>query len=127
MTFDTLEQARQEPEFASYLPVSEPEGCSAYGGDKDFLARLSYQEGTQNMLFVRWSRGYGTVEIDVNFPEGGGASPETVDINVPESCDTRLYEIPWCDSVPAEYQDNFYSVTFRAEDMSLEAVEDTLP
>lgn len=122
-TFDTLEQARQESEFAPYLPVSEPEGYSAYSGDKDFFARLSYQEGTQNMLFVRWSQGYDTVEIDVNFPEGGGASPETVDINVPESYDTRLYEIPWCDSVPAEYQNNFYSVTFRAEDMSLEAVE----
>lgn len=123
VTFDTLEQARQESEFAPYLPVSEPEGYSAYSGNKDFFARLSYQEGTQNMLFVRWSREYDTVEIDVSFPEGEGISPETVDINAPESYDTRLYAIPWCDSVPAEYQDNFYSVTFRAKDMSLEAVE----
>lgn len=75
------------------------------------------------MLFVRWSQGYDTVEIDVNFPEGSNtAHYEPVDINVPESYDTRLYQIPWCDSVPDEYQGSFYSVTFRAEDLSLDAV-----
>lgn len=70
-----------------------------------------------------WSRGYDTVEVEVNFLEGiGTARYEPVDIRVPESYDTRLYEIPWCDSVPDEYQLDFYSVTFRAEDMSPEAV-----
>lgn len=122
VTFETLEQARLESEFAPYLPVSEPEGYGDYTGNKEFFGRLSYQEGVQNMLFVRWSREYDTVEIDVSFPEGGGVSRETVDINVPESYDTRLYESPWCDSVPAEYQSGFYSVTFRAEDLTLDAV-----
>ena len=75
------------------------------------------------MLFVRWSRGYDNVEAEVNFPEGNSTSHyEPVDINVPESYDARLYDIPWCDSVPEEYRMDFYSVTFRAEDMSLEAV-----
>ena len=123
VTFDTLEQARQEEEFAPYLPAAEPEGYSAYVGNKDFFARLSYQEGHQNMLFVRWSRGYDNVEVEVNFPEGTStARYEPVDIRVPESYDTRLYEIPWCDSVPDEYRLDFYSVTFRTEDMSPEAV-----
>lgn len=121
--FDTLEQARQELDFAPYLPAAEPEGYSAYTGNKDFFARLSYQEGHQNMLFVRWSRGYDNVEVEVNFPEGTStAYYKPVDINVPESYDTRLYEIPWCDSVPDEYRVNFSSVTFRAEDMSLDTV-----
>lgn len=123
VTFDTLEQARQEAEFAPYLPTAEPEGYSAYTGNKDFFARISYQEGNQNMLFVRWSRGYDTVEVNVNLPEGTSTNYyKPVDINVPESYDTRLYEIPWSDSVPGEYRVNFSNVTFRAEDMSLDAV-----
>lgn len=122
-SFDTLEQARREADFAPYLPTAEPEGYSAYVGNKDFHGHLSYQEGRRNMLFVRWSRGYDNVEVEVNFPEGNStAHYEPVDINVPESYDARLYDIPWCDSVPDEYQRDFYSVTFRAEDMSLEAV-----
>lgn len=123
VTFDTLEQARQEAEFTPYLPAAEPEGYGAYGGNKDFFGRLSYQEGTENMLFVRWSLGYDNIEVDVYFPEGTSAVHcEPVDINVPESYDTRLYQIPWCDSVPEKYRSDFYQVTFRAEDMSLDAV-----
>lgn len=122
--FDSLEQARQEMDFAPYLPKSEPEGYSAYTGYKDFSAHLSYQEGNENMLFVRWGRGYDNVEVEVHYPEGiSTAHYIPVDINVPESYDTRLYEIPWCDSVPNEYQVDFYSVTFRAEDMSLDTVK----
>ena len=121
--FDTLEQARQEAEFAPYLPAAEPEGYSAYTGCKDFSARLSYQEGNQNTLHIRWSRGYDNVEVTVRLPEGTGTDYyEPVDINVPESYDTRLYEIPWSESVPWEYRVKFSNVTFRAEDMSLETV-----
>jgi len=117
VTFDTLAQARQETDFAPYLPQAEPEG---YG---EFYGRLSYQEGHENMLFVRWTRGYDNVEIDVCFPEGDSpGSFDAVDIGVPESYDTRLYEIPWCDSVPEEYLTDFFSPTFRAEDLSLDAV-----
>lgn len=123
-TFDTLEQARREADFAPYLPTAEPEGYSACTGDKDFFARLSYQEGQQNMLFVRWSQGYDNVEVDVQFPEGDWSGAcETVDISLPESYDTRLYGIPWYESVPEKYRAGFYDVTFRAEDMSLAAVE----
>lgn len=123
-TFDTLEQARAEAEFAPYLPTAEPEGYAAYAGNKDFFGRLSYQEGREDMLFVRWSLGYDNIEVDVYLPEGdntGAFAP--VDISVPASYDARLYDIPWCDSVPEEYRAGFYDATFRAEDMSLEAVK----
>lgn len=122
--FDSLDQARQEADFAPYLPVAEPKGYNAYTGNKNFFARLSYQEGQQNMLFVRWSRGYDDVEVCVRFPEGDWSdSYEPVDINLPESYDTRLYAIPWWDTVPEEYRAGFYDVTFRAEDMTLAVVE----
>ena len=119
--FSTLAQARQEEDFAPYLPASEPEGYSSYTGNKEFYGRLSYQEGRQNMLFVRWSRGYDNVEVCVF--RDGHQSYNLVDPDNPASYDLRLYEIPWCDSVPEEYRETVNSPAFRAEDMSLAIVE----
>ena len=118
--FASLATARQETAFAPYLPQKE------LSGYPEFYGRLSYQEGHQNRLFVRWSRvyGYDDVEVAVNLPEDGWKCPYTpVDVDNPASYDTRLYTTPWCDSVPQEYQDDFYSPTFRAGDMTLEVVK----
>ncbi len=118
VTFDTLDAARQEAAFAPYLPQNAPSGAG------EFFGRLRYQEGYENTLYVSWVQGYDIVEVRVSLPEGDTSRNDTpVDIRRPESYDTRLYEIPWCDSVPEEYQTDFYSVTFRAEDMSLDAVK----
>ena len=115
--FASLSQARQEAEFAPYLPAEDIPG---YG---EFYGRLTYQEGNENTLFVRWSRNYDDVEVCVYRPEGNYNWFPPVDVTVPESYDTRLYEIPWYDSVPEEYQENFYMAHFRAEDMSFAVVE----
>ena len=114
-TFDTLAQARQEADFAPYLPTAEPSG---YG---EFYGRLSYQEGAQNMLFVRWNQGYDNVEVAVY--RGENHSYNLADPARPETYDLRLYPIPWCDSVPQKYWDTVNDPAFRAEDMSLELVE----
>ncbi len=106
-----------EADFLSYLPTEGPEG---YG---EFHGRLSYQEGVKKSFFVRWTRGYDDVEVDVHLPEGVEVFPEAVDVTVPESYDWRLYEGSISDSVPEEYQGNFYKPAFRAEDMSLEVVK----
>lgn len=113
--FSTLEQARQEADFAPYLPSAEP---SDYG---EFYGRLSYQEGARNMLFVRWSRGYDNVEVCVY--RDGYRTCNLVSPDKPETYDLRRYPIPWCDSVPAEYRETVSSPAFRAEDMSLAIVE----
>ena len=120
-SFSTLAQARQEAEFAPYLPTSEPEGYSAYTGNKEFYGRLSYQEGRSNNLFVRWSRGYDNVEVCVY--RDGYYSCNLVDPDNPASYDLRLYEIPWYDSVPEEHRETVDRPAFRAEDMSLSIVE----
>lgn len=117
----TLAQARQETDFAPYLPTKEPEGYSSYAGNKEFHSYLSYQEGARNTLFVRWSRGYDNVEVAVY--RDGYRSCNLVDPAKPETYDLRLYEIPWCDSVPEEYWDTVNRPTIRAEDMSLAIVE----
>lgn len=114
--FSTLAQARQETDFAPYLPQSAP--VSDYN---EFYGRLSFQDGVQNMLFVRWSRGYDNVEVCVY--RDGYYPYHMADPTKPETYDLRLYEIPWCDSVPEEYRETVNDPAFRAEDMSLAIVE----
>lgn len=114
-TFSSLAQARQEAEFAPYLPTSEPAGYD------EFYSNLSYQEGIRNGLFVRWSRGYDSVEVCVY--RDGTRPYHLADPDNPASYDLRLYPIPWCGSVPEEYWDTVNDPAFRAEDMSLEIVE----
>ena len=119
--FSTLAQAREESDFAPYLPTSEPEGYSAYAGNKEFYGRLSYQEGTRNILFVRWSREYDNVEVCVY--RDGTYPYHLTSPDEPETYDLRLYPIPWCDSVPEKYWETVNAPAFRAEDMSLAIVE----
>lgn len=119
--FSTLVQARQEEDFAPYLPTAEPEGYGSYTGNKEFYGRLSCQEGTRNMLFVRWSREYDNVEVAVY--RDGTYSYNLVSPDEPETYDLSLYPIPWCDSVPERYRETVDDPTFLAADMSLAVVE----
>ena len=114
-SFSSLTQARQEEEFAPYLPTENVPGCG------EFYGHLSWQESSYNDLFVRWSRGYDDVEVAVcrcSQPQYALA-----DVNAPEQYDVRLYDIPWSESVPEEYRDMVYDPVFRAEDMSLSVVQ----
>lgn len=115
--FSTLAQAREEIDFALYLPAREPAGFRA----AEFYGRLSYQEGHKNMLFARWSQGYD--EVDVCVYRDGYHPCNLVDVGRPESYDLRLYPIPWSSSVPPEYRETVSRPAFRAEDMSLSVVE----
>lgn len=124
--FETLEQARQEAAFAPYLPLGEPISFGIPSGFRDFEARLSYHQERYDRLSVRWSRGYDDIVVTVWLPEGQDRYPQSevpVDVNVPASYDWRLYDGPICDTVPEEYQMDFYMPTFRAQDMSLEVVQ----
>ena len=114
-SFSSLNQARQEEEFAPYLPA---ENIPGYG---EFYGRLSWQEGSYHDLFVRWSRGYDDVEVAAcRCPE---KRYSTVDAAATEQYDVRRYDIPWSESVPEEYRDTVYDPVFRAEDMSFSVVQ----
>ena len=119
VSFDSLAQAREEAEFAPYLPTKEPEG---YSGNREFHGHLSYQEDRENWLFVRWSLGYDDVEVCV-YLDGLGKPYNLADPDDPASYDVRLYSIPWCGSVPEKYWETVNCPAFRAEEMSLELVE----
>lgn len=117
---ETFALGHPEAGFLSYLPTEGPAG---YG---EFHARLSYQEGVRKDFFVRWIKGYNDVEVEVCLPEGDSTDryrDSLVDVNVLESYDWRLYDGSISDSVPQEYQDDFYMPTFKAEDMSMEVVK----
>lgn len=123
VNFETLKEALSDPEFprfAPYLPAQGPEG---YG---EFFGHRSYQEGNHDQLWLRWTKGYDDVEVEVHLPEGDDADylwDYLVDASVPASYDWRLYDGPISDSVPREYRDHFYKPAFRAGDMSLEIVK----
>lgn len=110
--FATLAEAREEPEFAPYLPKTD------FSGYAEFYGRLTYQEGNEHTMFVRWSRGLDDVEIVVELPEGDTKWGNIVDADDPARYDLSLYPIPWCDSVPREYWETVTNPVFRAEDMT---------
>ncbi len=121
--FETLAQALSDPDFPRFAPYLPAEGPAGYG---EFFGRRSFQEGNHDELWLRWSKGYDDVEVDVHLPEGddtGYIRDCLVDASVPASYDWRLYDGPISDSVPQEYRDHFYKPAFRARDMSLEIVK----
>lgn len=122
-TFQTLPQAQSSAayeRFAPYLPQTPPAG---YG---DFYGRYTYQEAHYDRFWLRWSKNYDDVEVDVSLPEGDSTDyirDYLVDASIPASYDWRLYDGPISDAVPAEYQFSFYMPAFRAADMTLEIVQ----
>ncbi len=121
-SFETLAQAQNYadyPAFSPYLPGEAPQGFGHFHGS------YSYQEGDHRVLWLRWSKGYDDVEVEVRLHEEEDADyyqSLLVDASVPESYDWRLYDGAICDVVPEAYRDNFYKPAFRASDMSLEVV-----
>lgn len=116
-TFNTLAQARQEADFAPYLPTVAPEGYPEFEG------HLNYQEGIQHTLWLRWSIPLGYDDVMISVYRDGFRSYHLVDPAEPETYDLRLYSIPWCDSVPEKYRETVDHPAFRAEDMSFSIVE----
>ena len=115
--FSSLEEARQESAFAPWLPE---EDFSGYG---EFYGRMTWQEGNEHTLYLRWSWGYDDVSIMVHLPEGDTVWGNVVDADAPETYDLRLYPVPRADSVPEEYRETVGNPVFRAEEMSREVVE----
>ena len=110
--FASLEAARQEADFAPWLPE---ENLAGYG---EFYGRMTYQEGLEHTLYLRWSRGYDDMTIMVYLPEGETVWGNVVDADRPETYDLRLYPVPRADSVPEAYRETVDNPVFRAEDMS---------
>jgi len=121
--FDTLAEAKGYGEYARFAPYLPTQGPAGFG---EFYGRHSYQADNYDSFWLRWTKGYDDVEVEVRYPEGESthyAHTQLVDVTVPASYDWRLYDGAICDVVPEAYQDSFYKPAFRAQDMSLEVVK----
>lgn len=114
--YASLEAARQETAFAPWLPAETPAG---YG---EFYGRMTWQEGLEHTMYLRWSRGYDDVTMMIYLPEGETVWGGVVDVDRPETYDVRRYPVPRADSVPEEYRETVDHPVFRAEDMSRDLV-----
>lgn len=105
----TEQEARSEGVFGAYIPEEIPEGYTFE------IARSS-----TGGLSVTWTRGMDDIMIFLSIAQEDHL--ETVDVEKTETYDVRLYEIPYGDTVPAEYREVFDDPLFAAEDLSLEVV-----
>ena len=108
----TEDEARNQDELGEYLPDRIPRGYAFESAS----CNLDRQEAN---LTVTWSRGMDSIMWTVVEAE---ALPETVDIDAAVTYDQRLYEIPYAETVPQEYQQSVDNPTFAWEDFTLEAV-----
>ena len=70
-------------------------------------------------MSISWSRGLDAIQVFMEQTE----DCDTVDINAPERYDERLYEVPYGESVPEEYREDFENPVFAWEDFSREVIE----
>lgn len=120
----SLEQARQEPEFAAYIPDAAPAGLQFAG------AYLNMGQN-RNHLSLDWNDGqYRNLSICIDcLPDEETLALFMADAEQPESYDLRLYAGLW-DGVPEAYWYSIHDPVFHAEDMTfalLEARKQTYP
>lgn len=107
----TADEARQTDLLGSYVPTALPAGYA--------FESARYDE-TTGRLTIWWDKGMDNIIL--SFEQVDGSAVGTVDIRRPETYDERLYEIPFADTVPAEYRKVFSDPVFAKDDFSLEIV-----
>lgn len=109
----TEEQARQVEVLGAYVP-NAPKGYA-------FLEASLHQKGDESRLSISWAKGMDSIRMSMSIVDGEETA--VVDVSRPECYDQRLYEIPYCNSVPEEYRETVDHPVFAAEDLSLDVVK----
>lgn len=112
--FDTLTEAKAEPDFGRYLPSDIPAGF----GDAT-IYRFRFQDS--NFLTAMWSRGMDDLSWVVT-PYTEEDAHRLTGVDDKENYDLSLYPIPRADSVPDELREIVDNPIFEAEELTLEAV-----
>lgn len=112
--FDTLSEARTEPDFGGYLPAELPDGFA-----ESAIRRFRF--GESNYLSALWSRGLDDLSWVVRPYKEADASRLT-GVDQPENYDLSRYPIPRADSVPEDLREIVDDPIFDAEELTLDAV-----
>ena len=113
-TFDTLVEARAEPDFGRYLPSEIPAG---FGNAS--IYRFKFQDS--NFLTAMWSRGMDDLSWVIT-PYTEEDAHRITSVDDKKNYDLSLYPIPRADSVPDELREIVNDPIFEAEELTLEAV-----
>ena len=112
--FNTLAQARTEPDFGRYLPQDLPAHF-----DEATIYRLKFQD--TNFLSALWSKGLDDLSWVVR-PYTEAEACRLTDVNDKKNYDLSLYPIPRADSVPDELREIVDDPIFEADELTKEAV-----
>lgn len=113
----TLEEAGALEGVGAYIPTKLP------GGYQWESALYQETEGG-GTLSLRWMKGMDDISLFIRIPDAAALSDlQTTDVARPETYDVRLYEIPYGETVPQEYWQQFDNPVFREEDFGQEVVE----
>ena len=112
--FETLTEAKAEPDFGSYLPSEIPAG---FGDASIYRFKFQYS----NFLTATWSRGMDDLSWVVT-PYTEEDAHRLTSVDDKENYDLSLYPIPRADSVPDELREIVNDPIFEAEELTLEAV-----
>jgi len=111
----TLEEARLDPDFGSFIPQAAPEG---------FVFESSYRivDTRQNGLFTHWGKPNSYIEFAVS--EATEYDRERiVSVSEREKYDMSLYTIPFADSIPGELWEYVNDPVFIADEFSLDVIK----
>lgn len=112
--YESLAQARTEPDFGRYLPTQLPAGFA-----ESAIRRFRFDDS--NYLSALWSRGLDDLSWVIT-PFTEADAPRLTGVDEPENYDLSLYPIPRAESVPEELREIVEDPIFRAEELTLEAV-----
>lgn len=112
--FQTLSEARLEPDFGRYLPGELPTGFA-----ESDIRRFRF--GDSNYLSALWSRGLDDLSWVIT-PYTEVDAGRLTGVEDLENYDLSLYPIPRAESVPEELREIVDDPIFEAEELTLEAV-----
>lgn len=112
--FETLSEARTEPDFGRYLPSELPAAFT-----ESAIRRFRFAES--NYLSALWSRGMDDLSWVIT-PYRSYDANRLTSVDELENYDLSMYPIPRADSVPDELREIVDDPIFDAEELTLEAV-----
>lgn len=107
----SLNQAKDDAEFGSFVPKFVPSG---------FSFASAYWITSDNRDQVRLTYDSGMDYIELSIQHASGIEDRIVDITKQETYDLSLYTIPWVDSVPEEIREIVTNPVFLYSDFSME-------